>query len=511
MKINIHIYRVLLVLSFLLLNALILLGISKILAYLNSGAERASMLRLGVAEERMHRPLLTWDTLSYEGRPATLPALQQIEKDYLNAWYTRQVAYQSNDIYGIEDYYTDSARVHLYHLIKQHKNKNIHLESSTLAHQPKLHFFSADGTMVSFTDQGVQRYERILKNNEVVFASRDTTNYRVLMLFEDGFWRIRHLIQQTGTNKLQGSTENESHVQPATYKLPFFIKGINYYPQDTPWDTFGDSFNTDILQKDFEIIKDAGLNTIRIFVPYEDFGKAEVSPTHLNKLYKLLDIANNHKLKVIITLFDFYGDYSILNWTLTHRHAQQIVEYCRDHPALLAWDIKNEPDLDFSSRGEQLVLDWLQTMIAQIKNFDPKHPVTIGWSSPEAAANLWDKVDFVSWHFYRDIEGLVPALRKLTTIIGNKPHVLQEFGISSYRGLWAPFGNSEKVQARYHETVQKILKEEKVPFVSWTLYDFNHIPASVTGRLPWRRNKQKYFGFIDKNGNRKKAFSHISH
>ncbi|WP_340064983.1 glycosyl hydrolase family 5 [Ascidiimonas aurantiaca] len=506
MKINKQIYRVLLVLSFLLLNALILLGISKILSYLNSGAERTSMLRLGIAEERMHQPLLTWDTLSYEGRPVSMPALQQIEKDYLNAWYTRQIAYQSNDIYGIEDYYTDSARIHLYHLIKRHKIKDIHLESSTLTHRPKLHFFSADGKMVSFTDEKVQRYERIFKNNEVIYASRDTANYRVLMLFEDGFWRIRHLVKQTATH-----FENNNQKQSSAYKFPFFIKGINYYPQDTPWDTFGDSFNTDVLQKDFEIIKNVGLNTIRVFVPYEDFGKVNVSQIHLKKLYKLLDVAGNQKLKVIITLFDFYGDYSVLNWTLTHRHAQQIVEHCRDHPALLAWDIKNEPDLDFDSRGKQLVLDWLQTMISQIKYFDPEHPVTIGWSSPEAASHLWDEVDFVSWHFYRDIEELVPALRKLTARIGNKPHMLQEFGMSSYRGIWAPFGNSEKAQSQYHEKMQAFFKEEKVPFMSWTLYDFKNIPPGVTGRLPWRRNKQKYFGFIDPNGKKKKAFTHISH
>lgn len=31
------------------------------------------------------------------------------------------------------------------------------------------------------------------------------------------------------------------------------------------------------------------------------------------------------KLKVIVTLFDFYGDYSVLDWTLNQRHAETIV------------------------------------------------------------------------------------------------------------------------------------------------------------------------------------------
>ena len=90
----------------------------------------------------------------------------------------------------------------------------------------------------------------------------------------------------------------------------------------------------------------------------------------------------------MVTLFDFYGDYNVLNWTLTHRHAEQIVSTFKDHNAILAWDIKNEPDLDFDSRHKETVIAWLNQMIQEIKKFDPNHFVTIGWSSPEAALNL---------------------------------------------------------------------------------------------------------------------------
>ena len=92
-----------------------------------------------------------------------------------------------------------------------------------------------------------------------------------------------------------------------------------------------------------------------------------------------LDIAQRSGLKVIVTLFDFYGDYSVHNWTLTHRHAEQIITPFKTHKAILAWDIKNEPNLDFENRSKENVLAWLREMVEQIRRFDPNHLVTIGW------------------------------------------------------------------------------------------------------------------------------------
>ncbi|WP_330444563.1 hypothetical protein Q4Q34_18720 [Flavivirga abyssicola] len=46
--------------------------------------------------------------------------------------------------------------------------------------------------------------------------------------------------------------------------------------------------------------------------------------------------------------------------------------------------------------------------------------------------------------------------------------------------------------------------------MSWTLYDFTNIPKEVVGRLPWCKNAQKRFGFIDENGTKKNAFKFIS-
>jgi hypothetical protein len=50
---------------------------------------------------------------------------------------------QDNTKTGIEDYYTQNTRQNLY--TKQNAKHEINIESTTLKHNPKLDFYSADG------------------------------------------------------------------------------------------------------------------------------------------------------------------------------------------------------------------------------------------------------------------------------------------------------------------------------------------------------------------------------
>lgn len=514
-KFNRNIYRGILMLSFVLLLSFMLFGISSVWAYLNTGADRSKMLHTELISEDVYLPKVVWEPLKNEGRFMDKASLKNIEEDYLKAWYIKNLAYKSNSNYGIEDFYTDSARVNIYNTIKINKKAGISIESTTLNHQPKLEFFSEDGKLAVFTDKNVIEYQKIYQNKKLLLTTKDTSNYKVLILLEDGFWRIRHMVKMNAEpNEL--IVVSKSFVEVRNDEIyvdnkTFLIKGINYYPQANPWSMFDENFDEKIIENDFKIIKKSGLNSIRIFVQYEDFGKGNISLKKLKKLKSVLDLAEKEELKVIVTLFDFYGDYSLLNWTLTHRHAEKIVSEFKNHKAILAWDIKNEPDLDFENRTKENVTEWLSQMVKEIKKYDPNHLVTIGWSSIQEAVNLKDEVDFVSYHYYQDIDNFKTRFQQLKKEIPNKPLVLQEFGISSYRGVWNPFGYSKKNQANYHKKMQAIFKKDSLAFVSWSLYDFKFIPVSVAGSFPWRKNKQKHFGFIDIEGNLKPSFLYIAH
>ncbi|WP_117885659.1 glycoside hydrolase family 2 TIM barrel-domain containing protein [Aureibaculum luteum] len=500
--INRNIVRSVLVLSYIALIIFILFGISSVYSYLNTGADRSSMLRTEIKKIDQYLPQLEWASLKNEGRVMDDQTLYAIQNDYLDAWYVKHVAFKTNTLTGINDYYTKTARKNIIEFIEQNNDKNISVVSTTLRHHPSLDFFSEDGKLAVITDKDVVEYKRIYQDETILLENTEKSTYKIILLLEDGLWRIRHMIKEE-------SVDNKNKFEPASNNFKA-IKGINYYPQDSPWDMFGDKYDTSIIEKDFKIIKNSGLNSIRIFVPYEDFGKAHVKPEKLTKLKKILDLAESENLKVVLTLFDFFGDYSVLNWTLNQHHASAIVSSLKDHKALLGWDIKNEPNLDFESRGKTNVIAWLDNMIDLVKSVDSIHPVTIGWSNTQSTSILKDKVDIVSFHYYEDLDKLDTAIKTMKTEIPNKPLVLQEFGISSYNGLWKPFGSSDEDQANYHKKIQEIIALNNLHFMSWTLYDFNDIPTDVVGRLPWRKKAQEHYGFINKNGENKPAFKYIS-
>ena len=502
-KLTKNIYRVLLIASFLAINALIIFGISSALSYLNTGADRSSILHLEVPMEKVYAPKVTWGSLANPGRSMEKQTLQEIERDYLNAWHVKNISFKDNNRYGVADFYTDSARTRIFELIDINIKNNNSVKETTLEHFPELDFYSEDGTLVVFTDKNVERYQEFYEGDSLLFKQKDTASYQIMMLLEDGFWRVRHL-QKIIPEKTE--LPNVTKTFDTILKTVKDVKGLNYYPQKNPWNTFGKKFNDTIINNDFKIIKNMGLNTIRLFIQYEDFGKSDVKLEKLNRLIKTMDLALEYDLKVMITLFDFYGDYDVANWTLTQRHAETIVTALKNHRALLGWDIKNEPDLDFDSRGRSRVLSWLLEMNTKIRQWDPNHPITIGWSSPEAAINLAEELDFVSYHYYGKPKDFLSAHNKLKSIVNNKPLLLEEYGYSSYDGFWNMYRGSDKAQIDYYKSMQRNLSNAKVPFLFWTLYDFEKVPSSVAGSLPWRTRKQHYFGCFDLEGNKKEIY-----
>ncbi len=500
---NRKLLRGILMISYILICSVIVFLLSSLYSFFNIGADRSKILHTEVRKIDQYLPKITWKEDGNEGREMNDQTLSNIENDYLDAWYVKYMAYRTNNYKGVDDYFTENARKNVFSIIDHNKAENVYIDATTIEHHPDILFFSEDGQMIVLEDKNVVEYKRVFKNNELLMEATEESNYKVVLLAEDGFWRIRHLVKED-INDFDKSVLTNNRLDVNT------IKGINYYPQATPWKMFGNEFDIEIIEKDFQIIKDAHLNTIRIFIPYEEFGKAKVDVNQLNKLKQVLDTAEKIGIKVIPTLFDFYGNYDTTDWTLNHRHAEKIVSTFKDHNAIFAWDLKNEPNLDFNSRGKEQVIAWLDHLIILIKSIDKKHPVTIGWSNAESAPILKDKVDFISFHYYGDYKDFESTYDKIKEEAPNKGIVLGEFGTSSYSGLWKPIGNSKKKQATYHKEMQKILTLKSIHFLSWTLYDFDKVPKEVVGRLPWRVQPQKKFGFIDSKGNKKPAFDHIS-
>ena len=103
-------HKILLVFLFVFLSSICLYGISIVFNFLNTGADRASILHLPIESVDVYLPRIEWTSLENPGRPMEEQTLKEIQKDYLNAWHIKNIAYRENNPYGIKDYYTDSVQ-----------------------------------------------------------------------------------------------------------------------------------------------------------------------------------------------------------------------------------------------------------------------------------------------------------------------------------------------------------------------------------------------------------------
>lgn len=507
-------FKIIFSVGVILLLGLVAGGLAKFITFFNTGSNRATMLNSVPDLPNEYTPRINWLPDGTEtGRKMEDFNRGIIARDFVRGLFQRNIVLKTVDTSGIKEYFTVDARPKVYALVRSYMANKKAIEKAEMNHNFKLHFYSADGQIASFTDYYVESRNRVidLKTQQRIYSEIDTSNFKVVMILEDGFWRIKQLIRETPSelpDTLNAFTKERRQINIEQIKQ---IRGVNYYPKDTPWKEFWLKYDNKIIENDFEIIKKLNLNTIRVFINYEQFGKGNVVPEMLERLGHFLDTAQKNKIGVVVTLFDFNSNYQLLNFPATARQLEVIFTEFKNHPSLLAWDLKNEPDLDFRYQNESDVKEWLTFIIKQARKFDNVNPITIGWAYPENADLYANELDFVSFHYYKEVEELSETLKNLRTKIKGKTLLLEEFGLASYESRIFPFSTSEAEQARHLKTVKQLLNENgNIPFIYWTLYDFKNVGSDIAGAKPWQRNAQKHFGLLTNEGKEKQVAKVIS-
>ena len=467
--------------------------ISLLWASFQQGADPASALNQSVAIPLELAAKLEWLSDAVDtGREMEPFTRYQIETAYLQAWRQWNLSFAKGEPTGLKTYFVEPALDMVGQTVVTTAAAGWQIEQVNTRHQLKLHFYAADGSIVSFTDQAAVMVQAVWdESGSLVMVEETAVALDVVMLLEDGNWRIRHWVRRAlepGDNQI-----DQEPVAP----LPQTIRGINYYPQATPWELFWPEYDPAVIAADLEIIRELQLNTVRIFIPFAQFGGAEVEPDLLSRVGDFLDQADENELQVIITLFDFRTDYQLLLWPQADRHLETILTQFADHPAVWAWDIKNEPDLDYQHQEKAIIDAWLIHMVHQARLYAPNQLVTIGWSSPETAVTLADQVDFVSFHYYGPAAELPNRYDTLKTAVGDKPLLLGEFGLPTWNSFFFPNGHTQPEQAVYYaDILEYVAATNSLGYIAWTLFDFDHVPATVAGRWPWQTGPQRNLGVI---------------
>ncbi|MBT8410252.1 MAG: hypothetical protein KJP02_00455 [Octadecabacter sp.] len=288
--------------------------------------------------------------------------------------------------------------------------------------------------------------------------------------------------------------------QPGWVGAP--LAGLNYYPAATPWRDFWPAFDENTIAQDFARITDLRGNAVRVFLTADYFAAPDTQQAALDRLATLLSLAEDTGLQVMPTLFDLKPTFDPASWARDYAALQAVLPVLAASPAVTMVDLKNEPDLDFATHGRPQILAWLTTMATLARAEAPELALTIGWSSSDAALELEDFLDVVSYHDYADLSTAKARLEAVQAAT-SRPVMVTEIGVTSYSmALGLPSsrgGQADDLAARL-----QALSGADGLFV-WTLYDFPNVDATAVGASPWVQRLQARFGLFTADGTAKPA------
>ena len=505
-----------LVIATLVLVLGVVVWLGRVVVFFGTGADRGQALNVIPAVPADLAERVTWlpdHADAATGRALDPVARAQIAGGYLAAWAQLNVSHELGAPYGLKTYFSGQALAQAEQAVADVAAAGMPLRQSNLHHTLELTFFSDDGSIAAFTDHDA-RFVRFLPDAATVLETRAA--YDVVMLLEDGNWRVRYFVRRGDGRDVASAAPVGENADATTAFIttsgPYLwrdgarmlVAGVNYYPRATPWQAFWREYDPARTAADLQTVRTLGLNTVRIFVPFSDFGGGTVDPAMVAQLTDFLDQAQAHGIAVIVTLFDHRTDHSPANWAADDRHIAGIVPALAAHPALLAWDLKNEPDRDYDLNGVPLTQAWLRHVAARVRAHDPNHLLTIGWSSPEAAVALADAVDVVAYHYFAPAVAYSARVGALRDAVGPKPLLLEEFGLPTWNSIF-PHGHTEAEQAAYYaEMLAQQRALDTAGYLAWTLYDFVNMPWREF-LLPWERGPQAHMGLIRRDDSLKPA------
>lgn len=266
----------------------------------------------------------------------------------------------------------------------------------------------------------------------------------------------------------------------------FRVRGVNYYPRNAPWQDFLGASDLDEIAREFDLIAARGFNTLRIFLWYDALfqcapERAIPDARAFEKLDALFALAAARDLRVIVTLNDlpdFYFRPIYADWARYDAQTEFIVQRYRDEPLILAWDVRNEGDIDYGVTGASMpnatraqVLAWLEHVTHLARAHDPNHLLTAGWL--DAGLETAPYVDVLSLHHWSSENGLAEKIADLARASG-KPVWVEEMGLAALGRQ----GERAQVQVlpRMIETAEA---SDSAGWLLWTAFDFYALPDDL--------------------------------
>jgi endo-1,4-beta-mannosidase len=261
-----------------------------------------------------------------------------------------------------------------------------------------------------------------------------------------------------------------------------FRMGVNYWPRRKAMGWWKD-FERGEVADEFDVIAGLGLRLVRLFLLWEDIqpSPTTVAPGVLDDLAIVCDLAAERGLGLDVTFFT--GHMSGPNWApgwllggeepvpagrqvvsggdqaagsyrnpfvdpealaAAELQLRTVVARLRDHPAIWAWNLGNEPDLFARPPHERAGPTWARRLFGVIREVDTRHHVTVGLHAPSLSSDnglrvdrMFEQADVAVMHAYPIYANFgaqpldpdaVPFAVALTAALSGRPVVMEEFG-----------------------------------------------------------------------------------
>lgn len=284
----------------------------------------------------------------------------------------------------------------------------------------------------------------------------------------------------------------------------YSIKGICYHP--VPKGSEKRSFEN--LTQDLALMKEAGINTIRVYSPISE--------------KSVLDQVDAAGIKLIIGFgYNQGGQNDILSGSFI-----KYVETYKNHNAILFWELGNEYNYhpEWFDGDIQNWYSAMNTAASLIHEIDPNHPVATahGELPDDLALSSCPKIDVWGMNVYRwdNPEDIFSQWGAIST----KPMYLSEAGADSFMSYSAngyDKGESEKAQADATANILKGVFSSTEICSGVTLFAFNDELwkagnpdqydaggwAPKSSGVPYDGTaNEEYWGIVDIERNKKMAF-----
>lgn len=311
-----------------------------------------------------------------------------------------------------------------------------------------------------------------------------------------------------------------------------FRLGVNYWPARTAMGWWSE-FDPSEVAADFARIAASGLDSVRLFLTWEDFQPApdKVDRRMLDRLVVVADLADIEGLALVPTLFT--GHMSGVNWIPpwalggTDRDdrfrvvadgrvtgaglrnwysdpgiaraqallAGAVAAALAGHDAAWMWDLGNESSNCVIPPNRSSAREWLRRIVSAIKTADPTALVTVGLHMEDlhedrmlGPRQVGEACDLLSMHGYPIYaawadgptdEQLLPFLAQVTRWLGRGRDVLfSELGLPTYRG-----GDPTGEAATRRSTIPLVDEEDAAAYTGQALAALQQ--AGCVGAMLW--------------------------